>query len=111
MSKAKTPNKSLNRRGHELGILGKGYCPRCGASPCHQRWKPKDERADLSVMEHAGNFSLVDAIQCPKCGMAFSISRLETDGEFIVDWSTQYEYVPNYCPQCGYQGRWANEHE
>lgn len=84
-----------------LGMLSKGYCPRCGANPCNQRWKPRSKPVDMSTVEPVDNFNPTDAIRCPNCDMAFQVSRLEVDDGFIVDWSVLYEYVPNFCPQCG----------
>lgn len=93
--------KSGAYRGRKLGVMGKDYCPRCGANPSAQRWKPRSKPMDISVYERIDSFNPADAIQCPNCGMAFQVSRLEVDDEFIVDWSILYDFVPNYCPQCG----------
>jgi ribosomal protein S27AE len=93
--------KSGKYMGRKLGTMGKDYCPRCGADPSRQRWKPRSKPIDISVYERIDSFNPSDAIQCPNCGMAFQVSRLEVDDEFIVDWSILYEFVPNYCPQCG----------
>ena len=87
--------------GRKLGVMGKDYCPRCGANPSAQRWKPRSKPVDISLYERIDNFHPSDAIRCQRCGMAFQVSRLEVDDAFIVDWSTFYEFVPNYCPQCG----------
>lgn len=87
--------------GRKLGAMGKNYCPRCGANPSAQRWKPRSKPMDISVYERIDSFHPSDAIQCPHCKMAFQVSRLEVDDEYIVDWSILYECVPNYCPNCG----------
>ncbi len=93
--------KTGNYHGRKLGTISKDYCPRCGATPRNQKWKPHSKPMDISVYERIDSFNPADAIQCPSCGMAFQVSRLEVDDEFIVDWSILYEFVPNYCPQCG----------
>ena len=90
-----------NYKGRKLGAMGKNYCPRCGANPTYQRWKPRSKPVDISVYEHIDSFNPSDAIMCQNCGMGFQVSRLEMDENFVVDWSVQYDFVPNYCPQCG----------
>lgn len=82
------------------GRTSKGNCPRCGAIPSSQRYK---ERLGYFGQTHdrSEEMNPVDGVICPHCGMGFRVSRLETDGWFIVDWQTEYEYAPRYCPRCG----------
>ena len=74
-------------------------CPRCGAVASAQRHKPRT--VDYSKLNPAGIFNPVDAVLCPHCGEAFRVSKLETEGEWIVDWQTEFEFVPRFCPNCG----------
>lgn len=74
-------------------------CPRCGAVASAQRHKPRT--VDYSRLNPAGIFNPVDAVLCPHCGEAFRVSKFETEGEWIVDWETEFEFAPKHCPNCG----------
>lgn len=75
-------------------------CPRCGASKCNQRFKPRIVR-DLNRLDLAELLNPVDGVICPDCGIGFRVNKLETECDFIVDWETEFEFAPNYCPNCG----------
>lgn len=74
-------------------------CPRCGASKCYQKHQPRV--IDLSRREPADEFNPVDGFICPGCHLAFRVSKLETDGPYIVDWQVEFEFAPKFCPNCG----------
>ena len=77
----------------------KKSCPRCGAPECHQKFKPRT--VDYGKREFADGFNPVDAVICHHCGQAFRVSRLEYENGWIVNWQTEYEFTPRFCPSCG----------
>lgn len=74
-------------------------CPRCGAVPSHQRWKPR-KTVDFNEVTPIADCDPVDAVQCPRCGLVFQVSHFENDGVYITDWD-EIETVPRFCPFCG----------
>lgn len=84
-------------------------CFYCGAAACHQKWKLRIKKFD--GMDLADELNPVDGFICPSCETAFRVSRLESDGLYIYDWMTEYEFTPNFCPRCGFdlQGVWGKE--
>lgn len=73
-------------------------CPKCGATPCHQKYR---ERAIHLDMTKCTDMNPVDGFICPYCREAFRVSRLESEAGFIIDWQTEYEFPPRFCPNCG----------
>ena len=74
-------------------------CPTCGATPCHQKWKPR-KMVDLGEVTPIADCNPVDAVQCPSCGLVFQVSQFENDGTYITCWD-EIEFVPRFCPLCG----------
>ena len=74
-------------------------CPTCGATPCHQKWKPR-KVVNLDDYTPIADCDTVDAAQCPRCGLVFQVSHFENDGVYITDWD-EIETVPRYCQLCG----------
>ena len=74
-------------------------CPRCGAVASAQRYKQRV--TDFDKTDPANTFNPVDAVLCPNCGEAFRVSKLETESGWIVDWQTEFEFAPRFCPNCG----------
>lgn len=56
-------------------------CPTCGATPCHQKWKPR-RNVDFSECMRIDDCNPVDAVHCHRCDMVFSVSHFEHDGEY-----------------------------
>lgn len=80
--------------------FARGYdCPRCGATPSHQKWKPR-KMVDLDEVTPISYCNPVDAVQCPRCGLVFSVSHFENDGTYVTCWD-EIETVPRFCPWCG----------
>ena len=76
----------------------KKNCPRCGAIPSHQKYRPRVVSLDMTK---GVDMNPVDGFSCPYCNEAYRVFRLESEAGFIIDWQTEYEYVPRYCPNCG----------
>lgn len=76
----------------------KNNCPRCGAIPSHQRYRERVVRLDET---RAVDMNPVDGFICPYCQDAFRVSRLESEAGYIIDWQTEYEFPPHFCPNCG----------
>jgi len=90
----------LMNKGNRLGLYGKERCPRCGATKTHQRWTLRV--VDFSRdRDFAKDMNPVDGFICPRCNEAFRVSRLESENGLIIDWQTEFECTPNYCPNCG----------
>ena len=81
------------------GVYSSEACPRCGASPCHQRYKERRDRVFL-LGQHVTNLHPADGVLCPKCGFPFFVSKLDCDDGYIQS-DTEFEAVPNFCPLCG----------
>ena len=89
-------------KGKKLGLYSKERCPRCGATKANQRWgiRPVDMSRDR---DFASEMNPVDGFICPRCKEAFRVSRLESEGGWIIDWLTEFECDPNFCPNCGHR--------
>lgn len=74
-------------------------CPRCGATPFHQKWKPRGI-VDFSDFTNISDCNPVDAIHCHRCDMVFRVSHFEHDDTYITSWD-EMETIPRYCPWCG----------
>lgn len=74
-------------------------CPRCGATPSQQKWKPRGH-VDFSEYIRVDDCNPVDAVHCHHCDMVFSVVHFEHDGEYITSWD-EFETIPRYCPWCG----------
>lgn len=74
-------------------------CPRCGATPSHQKWKPR-RMVDAAEMAVIGSLNPVDAVHCRRCDLVFSVSHYEHDDTYITSWD-EIETIPRYCPWCG----------
>lgn len=74
-------------------------CPTCGATPSHQKWKPR-RTVDASEMAAIGSLNPVDAVHCRRCDLVFSVSHYEHDDTYITSWD-EIETIPRYCPWCG----------
>lgn len=74
-------------------------CFYCGATLCHQKWKRRIKK--FGEIDLGSEMNPVDGFICPECETAFRVSRLETDGVYIHDWQTEYEFPPRFCPNCG----------
>lgn len=74
-------------------------CPRCGATPSQQKWKPR-KTVEFSDFTSVSDCNPVDAVHCRHCDMVFSVSHFEHDGEYILSWD-EFETIPRYCPWCG----------
>ncbi len=95
----------MTSRGRRFGTTSRGCCPRCGAVPSHQRFRPAEGVKDMAAYEPVDEMNPVDAVLCRRCGTAFQVLRIESDGDYIVDWGTKYEFSPNFCPNCGAEVR------
>lgn len=80
--------------------LSKDSCPLCGASPCNQRYKRR-LHVHPATVDYAAEMNPVDGFLCPQCGKAFRVGMLKSDGYYIVDWQTEWEFAPRFCPNCG----------
>ena len=74
-------------------------CPTCGATPSHQKWKPR-RTVDVSEMAAIVSLNPVDAVHCRRCDLVFSVSHYEHDDTYITSWD-EIETIPRYCPWCG----------
>lgn len=74
-------------------------CPTCGATPSHQKWKPR-KLVYTNEMVAIGDVDPVDAVHCPRCDLVFGVVHYEHDDTYITSW-TEFETVPRYCPWCG----------
>lgn len=74
-------------------------CPKCGATPCHQKWK-QHKTVNSDKMMAIEDADPVDAVYCRKCDLVFCVSKFEHDDTYITDWD-EIEMIPRYCPQCG----------
>ena len=74
-------------------------CPRCGATPARQKWKPR-KTVDANEMVAIGDANPVDAVHCSRCDLVFRVSHFEHDDTYITSWD-EIEMVPRYCPWCG----------
>lgn len=74
-------------------------CPTCGATPSHQKWKPR-RTVDAAEMAAIGSLNPVDAVHCRRCDLVFSVSHYEHDDTYITSWD-EIETIPRYCPWCG----------
>ena len=74
-------------------------CPTCGATPSHQKWKPR-KMVDLDDYTPISDCNPVDAVHCHKCGLVFRVSHFEHDDTYITCWD-EIETIPRYCPWCG----------
>lgn len=74
-------------------------CPTCGATPSHQRWKPR-KMVDLDDVTSIGDCNPVDAVHCLRCDLVFRVSHFEHDDTYITSWD-EIETVPRFCPWCG----------
>lgn len=79
---------------------GTGPCTRCGAIPSSQHHKPRRNTTDLNAVKVIENMHPSDAVQCPRCKVAFYCVKLEADDCYIVS-DFEGEMIPNYCPMCG----------
>ena len=64
------------------GVYSSEACPRCGASPCHQRYKERRDRVFV-LGQHVTNLHPADGVLCPKCGFPFFVSKLDCDDGYI----------------------------
>lgn len=89
-----------SKKGRPTGTRGADDCPRCGATKSHQKWPIKNKPIDWSKAEMIDSFNPVDVAYCKYCG-AFRVVKLETELGMVIDWQTEFECWPNYCPICG----------
>lgn len=75
-------------------------CPRCGATPARQKWKPRKQLVDLDEMSVISDCNPVDAVECFNCGLVFRVCHFEHDDTYITCWD-EIETIPRYCPWCG----------
>lgn len=83
------------------GMPSVGACPRCGATSCHQKYKPRRLASEISKFWPISNTNAVDGVVCPRCGAGFRVSHLEHDDTYFIDLAEEFESVPNFCPNCG----------
>lgn len=74
-------------------------CPTCGATPSHQKWKPR-KMTDLDDVAIISECDPVDAVHCPRCDLVFRVSHFEHDDTYITNWD-EMETIPRYRPWCG----------
>ena len=74
-------------------------CPTCGATPSHQKWKPRKLVYTNEVVA-IGDVDPVDAVHCPRCDLVFGVVHYEHDDTYITSW-TEFETIPRYCTWCG----------
>ena len=74
-------------------------CPTCGATPSHQKWKPR-KTVNLDEITAIEDVNPVDAVHCRKCDLVFCVSHFEHDDTYITSWD-EVETIPRYCPWCG----------
>lgn len=74
-------------------------CPTCGATTCHQKWKPR-KTVDENEVAAIGDANPVDAVRCRRCDLVFRVSHFEHDDTYITSWD-EIETIPRYCPWCG----------
>lgn len=74
-------------------------CPTCGATPSHQKWKPR-KRVNVNEMVAIGDVNPVDAVHCRRCDLVFRVSHFEHDDTYITSLD-EFETIPRYCPWCG----------
>lgn len=74
-------------------------CPTCGATPSHQKWKPR-KVTDLDDVAIISECNPVDAVHCHRCDLVFRVSHYEHDDTYITNWD-EIETIPRYCPWCG----------
>ena len=92
----------------KVGLYGPECCPRCGATPSVQKYRPRNIM-DLSRVDVAGSMRPEDGVLCETCGNGFRVYHLETwDGE-IMNYRDEFECVPNFCPFCGTRIRYEDE--
>lgn len=105
------PKGSKNKAPAKTGPRYVNDCPRCGATPSHQKYHPAKTRqtVDMSAMGAVGTISPVDAVVCPYCGHGFRVVHLETWNGEIVNYRDEFECEPNYCPVCGRKLRERSE--
>lgn len=60
-------------------------CPTCGATPCHQKWKPR-KTVNLDDFAPISDCNPVDAVYCRRCGLVFCVSHFEHDDVYITNW-------------------------
>lgn len=83
------------------GMPSVGACPRCGATSCHQKYRPRRKVSDVNRMWLISDTNPVDGVVCPRCGEGFRVSHLEHDETCFTDLTEEFESIPNYCPNCG----------
>ena len=74
-------------------------CPTCGATPCHQKWKPR-KTVDANEMVAIGDANPVDAVHRRRGDLDFREAHFEHDDTYITSWD-EIETIPRYCPWCG----------
>ena len=74
-------------------------CPTCGATPSHQKWKPR-KMVNLDDYAPISECDPVDAVHCHRCDLVFQVSHFEHDDTYITSWD-EIETVPRFCPWCG----------
>lgn len=74
-------------------------CQTCGATPSHQKWKPR-KTVNLDDYTPIADCDPVDAVRCPKCDLVFCVTHFEHDDTYITSWD-EIETIPRYCPWCG----------
>ena len=86
-----------------MGKQIESRCPRCGASPSHQRYNPRGSRmvVDLSKLGVSSTLNPVDGVVCPRCGQGFRVVHLETFDDGLLNFKDEFECAPRYCPMCG----------
>lgn len=57
-------------------------CPTCGATPCHQKWKPR-KTVDANEMVAIGDANPVDAVHCRRCDLVFRVAHFEHDDTYL----------------------------
>lgn len=45
----------------------------------------------------------VDGFECHSCNFKGIVNQFHSDSEGYYDLREQYEYIPNYCPECGHK--------
>ena len=77
-------------RGRSIKFARPCDCPTCGATPSHQKWKPRKPVYTDQVV----------AVHCPRCDLVFGVVHYGHDDTYITSW-TEFETTPRYCPWCG----------
>lgn len=64
---------------------------------------PMTNEIDYILHTDFSDVNQVDGFECHSCNFKGIVNQFHSDSEGYYDLREQYEYIPNYCPECGHK--------